>query len=258
MKYPKHILITGASSGIGAALAKRYAVEGICLFLQGRNEERLEAVSSVCRELGAEVFSVCIDVTDKKALSEWMISTEKEHSLDLVIANAGISGGTQGVMSGESFDQIRKIFDVNITGVLNTIEPVIDYWKSSGKGGQVAIMSSLAGFRGYPSAPAYCSSKAAVRLLGEGLRGSLKDAGIQINVICPGFVTSPMTDANDFTMPFKMSVERAANIIANGLAKNKGRIMFPWPVAFVSWFIGILPDFIAQRLLTNVPGKSPL
>ena len=123
--------------------------------------------------------------------------------------------------------------------------------------GQIAIVSSLAGFRGWSSSPAYSASKGCVRFYGEAMRGALKDSNIHISVICPGFVTSRITDANDFPMPFKMSAEKAATIIAKGLAKNKGRICFPWPMYFICWLIGILPDCLAQRLLSKTPHKDP-
>lgn len=257
MKNPKTILITGASSGIGEALAKHYAAKDIVLALSGRHSERLQEVAEQCRYKGATVETALVDVTDKAAMMQWMTGLAEESPIDLVIANAGISGGTGGVMNGEPMDQARQIFDINLGGVLNTIEPAVEVMTQQ-KSGQIAIISSLAGFRGWPSAPAYSASKGAVRFYGEALRGSLKETGIEVNVICPGFVTSRMTDANDFHMPMKMSAEKAAGIIATGLAKNKGRICFPWPTFFVSWFIGILPDFVAQKILSRVPAKGAI
>lgn len=257
MENPKTILITGASSGIGAALAKHYAASGVILALSGRNDVRLQEIADQCRAKNAEVKTVLADVTDKEAMSQWISGFAEENTLDLVIANAGISGGTGGVMNSEPMEQARKIFDINLTGVLNTIEPSVDAMKKKNCG-QIAIISSLAGFRGWPSAPAYSASKGAVRFYGEAMRGALKNTDIQVNVICPGFVTSRMTDANDFRMPMKMEAEKAAEIIAKGLSKNKGRICFPWPVFFVSWLIGILPDFVAQKILSRVPEKGAL
>lgn len=258
MKNPKHILITGASSGIGEALAHYYARQGVTLALTGRNEERLKNVAQICRDKGARVDMAALDVCDKANMTQWIKEIYKIQPIDLVIANAGISGGTGGVMSGEALSQARKIFEVNITGVLNTIEPVIEEMQKNNHKGQVALISSLAGFRGWPSAPAYSASKGLVRLYGEGLRGSLKKSGIAVNVVCPGFVTSRMTDANDFPMPMKMAADKAAQIIAHGLAKNKGRICFPLLPHFVAWFVGILPDALAQILLRNAPAKPLL
>ena len=258
MKNPKSILITGASSGIGEALALHYAAPDIFLALSGRNAERLQGVCDACRANGAKVENAVIDVSNQEAMAEWILQMNKVKSLDLVIANAGISGGTGGRAQGEPVSQARKIFEVNVTGVFNTVEPTLKIMQESGRQGQIAIVSSLAGFRGWPGSPAYSASKGAVRFYGEGLRGALKSGNIAVNVICPGFVTSRMTKANDFPMPMKMSAEKAASIIANGLAKNKGRICFPLPMHFMSWLIGILPDALAQKILANAPAKAAM
>ena len=252
MKNPRSILITGASSGIGKALAETYATEGVYLFLSGRNTERLEETSAICRKKGAGVSAELIDVTDKEAMAVWIKDSDKARSLDLVIANAGISGGTGG--AGESTEQTRTIFDVNVNGVINTVLPAIDQMKARGKG-QIAIMSSLAAYRGLPSAPAYSASKAAVKSWGEALRGLLAKDGIKVNVICPGFVKSRITDANDFHMPFFMETDKAAKIIKKGLRWNIGRITFPLPMALIGWLIGAIPSFIIEPLINRLPKK---
>lgn len=253
MKNSKKILITGASSGIGEALALYYAVSDVILYLSGRNKERLKFVAHQCEAQGAIVHCEVIDVVDRTSMAQWI---EGVSPLDLVIANAGISGGTGGVMEGEEFGAAREIFDVNLIGVINTIEPAIKKMIATHHKGQVAIISSLAGFRGWSGAPAYSASKGAVRFYGEALRGSLKNTGIRVNVVCPGFVTSRMTAVNKYKMPLIMSAERAAEIIGRGLTKNKGRICFPWPVHFFAWFIGVLPDPVAQWILVKMPAKS--
>ncbi len=255
MKNPRNILITGASSGIGQALAALYAQPGVFLAITGRNEERLRQVAVQLKEKGADVETALIDSADKDKMAQWMEKVDTAHPLDLVIANAGIGGGSDGYEYGEPVSQAREIFDVNLTGVLNTIEPV--QYKMAERGrGQIAIMSSLAGFRGWPGAPAYSAAKCAVRAYGEALRGSMKKTGVQVNVICPGFVVSRMTAVNKFKMPFLMETEKAARIIILGLSKDKGRIAFPLPTHFLSWFISVLPDIAAQKLLTRLPEKS--
>ena len=262
MKDPKSILITGASSGIGKALALHYAAPDVFLALGGRNTERLKEVAKACEEKGATVAFELVDVCDAQAMREWLETEfDKDKSLDLVIANAGISGGTSGRKEGEPLSEARQIFDVNLYGVLNTVEPALEKMKQCAqneqKGGQIAIMASLAGFRGWPSAPAYSASKGAVRMYGEALSGSLKHyPNIAVNVICPGFITSPMTDVNDFPMPFKISAERAAQIIATGLAKNKSRIAFPWVMYGIVGLIGMLPSWLAQIILKATQEKS--
>ncbi len=253
MKNPKHILITGASSGIGEALAKHYAQADVILYLSGRNSERLKDVQQKCEAYGAIVQAKIIDVADEDAMALWISDIAQ---LDLVIANAGISGGTGGRLDGEPISEARKILNVNLNGALNTIEPALKIMQVQENGGQIALISSLAGFRGWPSSPAYSASKGAVRFYGEALRGALKDTKIDINVVCPGFVKSRITDQNDFPMPFKMEAGKAAEIIANGLARNKGRICFPLPTHFMSWFIGILPDAFAQKILAKAPAKA--
>lgn len=254
MQNPKSILITGASSGLGEGLALHYAGPGIFLALSGRDEARLEKVASLCRAKGAEVDIAILSVTDAGPMDDWIQDCDDRHPLDLVIANAGISGGTGGSSSGESVAQARMIFDTNVYGVLNTIEPILPRMIKRGQG-QIAMISSLAGFRGWPTAPAYTASKGAVRFYGEGLRGAVANTGVQINVVCPGFVKTRMTDANDFRMPFLMERDRAVEIIARGLAVNKSRIAFPMPTHFTAWLIAILPDFLAQKLLALMPAK---
>jgi short-subunit dehydrogenase len=252
---PQSVLITGASSGIGEALALHYAAPGVFLALCGRQEDRLQSVARACRDKGADTDVAVLDVTQRSALEDWIIDLDEARPLDLVIANAGISGGTGGVMNGEPEDQARAIFDVNLGGVLNTIQPIMPRMVSRGRG-QIALISSLAGFRGFPSAPAYSASKGAVRFYGEALRGAMQGTGVSINVVCPGFVKSRMTDANNFYMPLLMPANKAAVVIAKGLSRDKGRIVFPWPLHFTAWFISILPDCWAQKLLNRLPAKD--
>lgn len=252
-----HILITGASSGIGAALAELYARPDAVLFLQGRDQGRLGGVKQKCMDKGATVYATIIDVRNQALMNEWVNECDEKHPLDLVIANAGISSGTGDSATGERADKVREVFDVNLTGVLNTIDPVLPHMIKRG-GGQIALMSSLASFSGWPGAPAYSASKAAVRCYGEALRGSLAKTGVQVSVICPGFIKTPMTDVNPYKMPFLMNAETASSIIQQGLRKNKGRIAFPWPTYLLSGFIGILPYWLSSAFLNKTPGKPDI
>ncbi len=246
------ILITGASSGLGAGLARAHAAPGVTLHLSGRDMARLDEVAGQCRARGAEVHAARVDVTDKTATAAWVEASEALRPLDLVIANAGISAGTGG--GGETAAQTRAIFAVNVDGVFNTVMPAIPLLRARRRG-QVGIMSSLAGFRGFPGAPAYCASKAAVRVWGEGLRGELAPSGIGVSVICPGFVATPMTAVNRFSMPFLMDVERASAIMARGLAENRGRIAFPWPMHVMARMAGCLPSRLMDRIAAGMPKK---
>jgi short-subunit dehydrogenase len=253
MRDPRMILITGASSGIGEALALIYAGPDMTLVLTGRDRDRLDAVAARCAERGAAVRAATVDVADRAAMADWLALVDRETPVDLCIANAGISGGTG--RRGESEEQARRILAVNVDGVLNTIHPLIGPMRERGRG-QLALVSSLAGLRGYPGAPAYCASKAAVKSYGESLRLDLRPAGIEVSVICPGFVKSRITDRNRFPMPFLMDANRAASIIRRGLERNRGRIAFPLPTYLMAWAVAMLPSALADALLAHTPAKE--
>ena len=246
----KHILITGASSGIGAALAKHYAADGVRLSLTARNKSRLDEIADACKAKGAEVSTTLTDVTDQEGMRRWIVTQDERQPLTLVIANAGV-----GDVALEGLTPSRATFDINIMGVLNTLDPIIPLMAQRGEG-QIALMASLAGYRGLPTCPAYSASKGFSKLYGEGLRGSLKHHGVKVSVICPGFVRSRITDKNTCPMPFFMEADRAANIIAKGLQRNKGRIAFPWPMALMVWFMSCLPDCLAGYLTRSLPEKN--
>jgi short-subunit dehydrogenase len=247
------ILITGASSGIGAALARAYARPGVTLFLGGRHGGRLRGVAASCRDKGADVETAEVDVTDRAAMAAWIAEADDKRPLELVVANAGISAGAGRGDAGEA--QTRAIFAVNFDGVVNTVLPAVAAMRPR-RFGQIAIVSSVAGFRGMAPAPAYAASKAAVRVWGEGLRGELRQDGIVVSVVCPGFVETPMTDVNPFPMPFLMDADRAAAIIVKGLARKRGRIAFPLPTFFVAWMLSVLPDRLADWVGRQLPGKG--
>ncbi len=253
IRDPQAILVTGASSGIGEALARLYAAPGRFLALSGRDRRRLAAVAEACRAAGADAAAEVVDATDRDASRSWIESVDTRRPLDLVIANAGISAGTGG--KGESEAQCRDIFAVNLAGVLNTVWPVIDSMRGRGRG-QIAIVSSIAAFRGISGTPAYSASKAAVKAYGEALRGWLGKDGIRVSVVCPGFVRSRMTAANKFPMPMIMDADKAARIIAKGLARDKARIAFPWPMYALAWLLGALPPAWTDPLIRLVPEKE--
>jgi short-subunit dehydrogenase len=267
-----NILITGASSGIGRSLAinsiKNYAKNNlqINLFLIARNPERLELTKNLCFEnfhlikekftnFNLQIFCKIISVENEKEMQNYLAEITQDFFIDLAIANAGISAGTSGLM--ESNNQIRKIFNTNINGVLNTINPLINSMIANKKG-QIAIISSLAGFRGLPSSPAYSASKAAVRVYGEGLRGNLAKFGIKVNVICPGYIKTPMTANNNFFMPFLIDDQKCAKIIFSGLNKNASRIAFPFGLYFIIWLLTLISPKITDYLFAKLPAKKSL
>ncbi len=250
---PVSILITGASSGLGAALAAAYAAPGVRLTLGGRDKARLDAVAGLCQAAGAEVEATALDVCEREAVADWITASDAGRPLDLVIANAGISGGTGG--GREPPEQVRRIFEINVEGVLNTVLPAVPLMVQRGHG-QIALMASLAGYRGLPGAPAYCASKAAVKVFGEGLRGELAAKGVGVSVICPGYVNTPMTQRNRFPMPFLMDAPKAARLIKKRLARNDARIAFPWPMAMAVWLLQAMPPGAIDRLLARLPRKA--
>ena len=248
----KSIFITGASSGLGKALAEVYASPKTRLYLCGRNRERLEKTAAVATAKGAEVHTFLFDVSDEKAAQKAVLEAESIAHIELIIANAGISGGVLG--GQEDSSQTRKIFETNINGVLNVVLPALEKMRER-KTGQIAIVSSIAGYRGLPSAPAYSASKACVKAWGEALRGLLYGEHIKVNVICPGFIKTPLTDANHFSMPFLMDADKAARKIQKGIDRNKALTTFPWPMAFGAWVMTALPSCLIHPILRRLPKK---
>jgi len=253
------VLITGASSGIGAALAAACARPGAVLHLSGRNAGRLEDVATTCRARGAEVRAAVLDVADRDAMAAWI---EGAGYLDLAVANAGISAGTGGGKT-ESEAQARTIFDVNLGGVLNTALPALAAMQAQPEGvdgwrGRIAVVSSIAAFVPAPGAPAYCASKAAADAWTVGTSASARRTGVLMTSICPGYVRSAMTARNRFPMPGLMTADRAAGIILAGVAKGRRRVVFPWWMGAAARIMGLLPPALSSRLLGTVEGKEEL
>ncbi len=249
LNNPQSVLITGANSGIGAELARQYSAPGVNLFLVARRIETLEEIAHECRAKGAEVSIKSCDIRERQILREWILEADQKKPLDLVIANAGI-GGEESFAGqfGEDEETVRKFFAINTDGVLNTIEPIKPLMAQRGKG-QIVLMSSLSSYFGMPDSPAYCGSKAAVRVYGEALRSLLKPHGVSVNVVCPGFVKTPMSDQLPFKLPFLWSVEKACQHIRKCLAKDKARISFPWVLSFACWLGMALPAHWTSALM---------
>lgn len=247
----ENILITGASSGIGEALAEYYAQNGAkSLFLSGRNEQRLKEVAERCQKHGAKVFPMIIDVCKREEMVKWIADCDKQAPLNLVFANAGVSTGE------ENAANIYNTFNTNVMGVINTITPAIELYKNTPRKKQIiAITASIAGYHGLPSCPSYSASKACVKAYGEALRGSLKEYNIQVNTICPGFVKSRITDKNTCPMPFFMQADKAAKIIADGIEKNASLIAFPLPMRLAVWLMSCLPNKLSDFIYASLPHK---
>ena len=247
-KYPRAIVITGASSGIGKALAIRYATGNAILALIGRDQVRLQAVADECCSLGASVRVGLLDVRDRLAMMRWLGDLDRSNPIDLVFANAGLMAGTPPGGEIEPADAGHAVVETNVLGVLNTIQPLLPSMMVRRRG-QIAIVGSLAGFIGLPDCPSYSASKSAVLSYGLSLRALLSPYGIGVSVVCPGHVTTPMTLRESGRKPFEMTPERAVEVIVSGLRRNRSVIAFPFFYAQAARLHGLLPDRLRRWLL---------
>ncbi len=249
-------LITGASSGIGRALAMTLAAPGATLHLSGRDAARLEETAAACRGRGATVHAAVLDVTDAAAMAAWIGAAGP---LDLVVANAGISGGT-GNGAGETAAQTRAIFAVNLDGALNTVLPALAVMRGqelhNGRRGTIAVIASIAALLPTPNAPAYGASKAAVDTWTRASSPAAAAAGIHLASVCPGFIRTAMTASNKYKMPGLMEADAAALIILAGLVAGRERIIFPWWMGWLARVVGALP--FGRRLLARQGSKAAL
>lgn len=246
---PRCVLITGATGGIGGALAEEYARAGSAvLILQGRNSQRLEELSALCSGLGARVITAAFDVRDHDLLIRWLSQVSADEAPDLVIANAGvnINVGSQG--QGESWEDMHRLFDVNVKAVMATVHAALPAMRARGNG-QIALMGSLAGWRGLPETPSYSASKAAVKVFGEAMRDGLASEGVCINVILPGYVESRMCSDMPGPKPFLWSPDRAARVIRRGLLANKARISFPFPLNLGCFLLSVIHPAVSAQIL---------
>jgi NAD(P)-dependent dehydrogenase (short-subunit alcohol dehydrogenase family) len=246
------ILITGASSGIGEALAHALATPGATLHLSGRDQTRLAMVATACRARGATVEPVLLNVCDATAMAVWVKGTGK---LDLVVANAGISAGT-GEAGIEHPGQTRAIFATNVDGVFNTVLPAIELMSAQRPGvdgvrGRIAVIASIAALIATFAAPAYGASKAAVDAWAVASAPELRRNGIILTSVCPGYIRTAMTARNRFPMPGLMDAERAARIILRGIAAGRVRVTFPWWMGLAARIGDLLPPGPVGGLLAH-------
>ena len=239
------VLITGGSSGIGRALALHYAGADTVIGLLGRDDVRLQAVARGCESRGARVEYAAIDVRDRLTMRAWLSGFDNRHATDLVFANAGIMGGVAPGTRLEPADPAYELMEANVQGVLNTVQPLLEPMVRR-RAGQIVLISSLAGFNALPDAPSYCASKSAVMTYGLALREALRDTNVRVNVVCPGYISTPMTEQISGWKPGELSAEEAARRIARGLESNRAIIAFPFMLAWLSRLGNILPDWIRQ------------
>ncbi len=236
----RHVLISGASGGIGAALAEVWAGPGVLLSLTGRDVERLAATARRCMAKGATVETACLDVTDRNALMAWVTARDQACPVDVAVANAGMTSSIGPDGRGEDWGRIEAVLEVNLLGALATLHPLVDAMAARGRG-QLGLMSSLGAYAGMPISPVYNASKAAVKIYGEGLRGWLAPRGVGVTVICPGFVESAMSARYPGPTPFKLPAAQAARRIRAGLESNRAVVAFPWPLWLSMRLLGLLP-----------------
>jgi short-subunit dehydrogenase len=248
---PKSLLITGASSGIGRAVARVYAEPGRRLTLIGRNAERLESVARECSAKGATVETAVLDVREREQMWRQLRDLDTQHEFDLVLANAGIATGLKPGQFTENPDAVRSTIATNLFGVLNTVEPLIEPMCARGRG-QIAMVSSIAAIRGLPYSPAYCASKAAVHLYADSLRGNLERRGVKVSLICPGFVHTAMNERLIAAKPLAISDEKAARIIRRGLDNRRTLIAFPRLLYLGARLISFLPARIVDAAMNRM------
>jgi short-subunit dehydrogenase len=249
-------IITGASSGIGRALALRLGALGYRVGLIARRRDELEAATAVIGAAGGVAVYAVADVGDRAALRAALASVESRLGpVDAMVANAGFGRPTQ--LNPLNTADVEETIRVNVLGVIYSVEAVLPGMLARRRGHLVAI-SSLAAFKGLPGESAYCASKSAVNAYMEGLRIALRPTGVLVTTVCPGFVKTPMSRMDTVAMPFQMSADEAARRIARLIARPRGGVQcFPIPMALLMSLIARLPDSIVARLLSAEPSSQP-
>jgi|SRR5690554_638555 len=251
----KNILITGSSSGIGYQLCKDFAKEGANLALLARRKNILDDLANELKSSSSKIITTACDVTSPESVKTSYEYVKKEFGhFDLVILNSGVSHR----MTVEEFDSllINETFNVNLIGVTNCLNEMIpDFMKW--RKGIIAGVSSLAEVRGFPRSAAYCASKAAVSIFLESIRIELKKYNVKVITIKPGFIKTPLTEKNEFHMPFLINPEKACQYIIKGLRKEKKVIQFPLPTVIGDKIIKYLPNFLFDYFMSKpLPPKK--
>ncbi len=244
------VIVTGASSGLGAELAQAYAAPAVTLGLVGRDRQRLAATADRCEATGANVKIAAIDVGDAAAMETWLGDFDREHPVDLVIANAGTSAGPAPDSPSEGAASAVNQIRVNLIGAINTVEPLLPAMCRRGRG-RVAVVASVAAYRGLPNSPGYCASKAGLRAYAEALRPRLAPRGVGVTIVCPGFFASPMTDRFDGPKPFLASTAAAAGKVKRAIDRGRRRSSFPWPLVLGLRFCDLAPPLIGDAILRH-------
>jgi short-subunit dehydrogenase len=246
------VFITGASSGIGAALARHYAARGAIVGLIARRGAALEPLAG---EVGASAWFRAGDVADPAFMQRAASDFAQAHGVpDIVIANAGISVGTLGAEAGD-LPVLERILRTNVLGLATTLQPFVEPMRARG-GGTLAGIASVAGFRGLAGGGGYSASKAAAIVLLESLRAELHGSGVRVVTICPGYVDTPMTRANRYRMPFLLSADESARRIARAIDAGRSLAVVPWQMRIASLALRAAPNWLYDRLAARAPRKS--
>ena len=259
MNTPSRLFITGASSGIGEALARHYAARGGTLGLAARDHEKLATVSKTLTTLGArQVVCYPLDVADAAQLQAAAADFITRHGApDIVIASAGVSSGTL-TEYAEDLAAFRRILATNVFGLSTTFSPFITAMRNAagdGRARRLVGIASVAGIRGLPGAGAYRASKAAAIAYLESLRVELRSAGIKVVTIAPGYIKTPMTAVNPYPMPFLLSADEAARRFARAIDRGVSYTVIPWQMGIVAKALRLLPNGLYDRLFAKAPRK---
>lgn len=245
------VFITGASSGIGEALARHYATATSVLGLAAR---RNDLIAGLAQSLPGRAAAYGLDVTDAAAVQKAADDFIGRFGVpDIVIANAGISIGTSGDDIADSA-KLQRVLDVNVVGMAATLSAFAPAMRRAGRGTLVGI-SSVAGFRGLPGSGAYSASKAAATTWLESMRVELANSGVAVVTICPGFIDTPMTRVNKYRMPFLISSEEAARRFARAIDARRRLAVIPWQMAIVGSVLRALPAWAYDLLMARAPRK---
>jgi short-subunit dehydrogenase len=249
-------VVTGASSGIGWALAKRLAAAGCKVGLVARRRDRLEALAREIEQAGGTVAFAAADVGDRgPTLAAIHDLAARLGPVDLLVANAGVGAPT--LLDPMNMGDIEAMVRVNLLGVVYAIEAVLPDMLRR-RSGHLAAVSSMAAYKGLPGESAYCASKAAVNSYMEGLRIQLRPRGVRVTTVCPGFVATPMTAKNTFKMPFVLSADEAARRIVGALRRGVKVYNFPWQMMFLMRLLAWLPDRMVVRLMHDYNKAPPM